>query len=248
MTAADSPPAARIAFLISELDEPAEGRAEEAQAELTSLGEVVVSPLISHLEGMSALGQLCAIEVFEALGAREAGPSLQKLLNSDNETVRTWATQALGAFGTIGAVPRLTELATASRLRGTPPDWTEPVALRHALAKLGARQIVIPPQLASYIVEASDLSLAVPDDRLEHALECLREVDQVVLYFQRWRPWQDTWTRIDGSSWDLDWTSSWDALVSESHRHASAAARGRAIEEAAVATIEWMAEADWPTE
>ncbi len=93
-----------------------------------------------------------------------------------------------------------------------------------------------------------NLNLAVPDEWLEHALECLKEADQAVLYFQRRRPWQDTWTRIDGSSWDLDWTSSWDALVSESHRHASAAARGRGIEDAAVVTIEWVAEADWPSE
>ncbi len=239
------PTASRIALLISELNEPTEGRAEEAQAELTSLGEVVVGPLIGHLEDLSPLGQLCAIEVFEALDAREAAPSLRKLLDSENETVREWAARALGDFGAIDAVPQLTELLSASRRRGTPPDWTEPVAFRHALAKLGARQVVIPPQLATRIVETSSLNLAVPDEWLEDALECLKKANQVVLYLQRWRPWKDTWTRIDGSTWDLDWKSSWKTLVRESHRHASDAARSRAREEAAIVTIEWMAESDW---
>lgn len=115
---------------VHELNEPADGRAEEAQAELTSLGEVVVDPLIRHLEELSALGQLCAIEIFQALDARKAGPSLRSLLHSENETVREWAADALGEFGAVDAVPQLEQLLSASRQRGTPPDWTEPVAIR----------------------------------------------------------------------------------------------------------------------
>ncbi len=244
----NDPTASRIASLINELNEPTEGQAEEAQAELTSLGEVVVDPLIRHLEELSALGQLCAIEIFEALEAREAGPSLRKLLDSENETVREWAAHALGRFGTVDAVPQLEQLLSASRQRGTPPDWTEPVAIRRALTKLGARRKVIPLRLADRIVETTDLEHAVPGEWLEHALTALKEAEQVVLYFQRWGPWQDTWSWIDGSGWELDWTSSWKTLVSDSHRQASEAARTQARQETAIVTIEWMAEADWPTE
>ncbi len=242
------PTESRIASLINELNEPAEGRAEEAQAELTSLGEVVVDPLIRHLEELSALGQLCAIEIFEAINAREAGPSLRSLLHSENETVREWAAYALGEFGAVDAVPQLEQLLSASRQRGTPPDWTEPVAIRRALTKLGARRKVIPLRLADQVVEVTDLEHAVPGEKLELALAALREADQVVLYFQRWRPWRDTSSWIGGSGWELDWTSPWKTLVSDSHREASEAARTQAREEAAIVTIEWMAESDWPTE
>lgn len=88
----------------------------------------------------------------------------------------------------------------------------------------------------------------MPGERLELALAALREADQVVLYFQRWQPWRDTWSWIGGSGWELDWTSPWKTLVSDSHCEGSEAARTQAREEAAIVTIEWMAESDWPTE
>lgn len=122
------------------------------------------------------------------------------------------------------------------------------MAIRRALTKLGVRRKVIPQRLADQVVELTGLEHPVPGEQLEHALAALREADQVVLYFQRWRPWQDTWSWIDGSGWELDWTSPWKTLVSHSHRQASEAARTQAPEEAAVVTIEWMAETDWPTE
>lgn len=238
--------AERVAFLLEELDEPSEGRADEATAELIAAGDRALEPLLGRVETLGRLGQLCAIEIFEALSAVQAIPALTGMLTSEDATVREWAARALGGLGAQDAVPRLRELLLKSRTRGTPPDWTEPVAIRHALTKLGARNLVIPKELGPRIVEDEQLSLAVPDDSLEDALLALKDAGLVVLYFQRWRPWKDTWTRIDGETWELDWSSPWTTLLAESNQLATQAAQARTTDDSAIVTIEWMTAEDWP--
>lgn len=239
-------PAERVAFLLDELDEPPKGRADEATAELIASGELVLERLLIRVETLGRLGQLCAIEIIEALSATLAIPALRNLLASEHDTVREWAARALGELGAQEAVPELAMLMTESRRRGTPPGWTEPVAIRHALTKLGARDAVIPSGLAASIIKDKRLTQPLPDSYLEEALSALGDAEQVVLYYQRWRPSRDTWIWTDGQSWELDWSSHWPALVAESRQLATEAARSRTPDDSAVVTIEWMSKADWP--
>jgi hypothetical protein len=226
---------------------PFKGEPRKAQAELISAGDVVLDPLLGRAEKLGRLGQLCAIEIVEALRATAAIPVLRNLLASEHDTVREWGARTLGGLGAQEAVPQLTTLLTESRGRGTPPDSTEPVAIRHALTELGARNMIIPKGLAASIIKDERLTRPVPDTSLMEALSALRDAEQVVLHYQRWRPWRDSWTRIDGESWELDWSSPWPTLVMESNQLAIDAARSRASDDSAVVTIEWMSAEEWPS-
>jgi len=236
----------RIQRLLAELDQHQEGRDENAQAELLRIGPSVIPALIDRAASLSSGGQLCAIEVFRSLNAPESEPMLILLLSSENATVRIWAAEALGHLGMTHAAPELRALLARSRKAGTAPDDREPVSARHALTSLGARTQIVPAGLHKIMARDSSLGLVTEDRHLTVALECLSAGDQVVAYFQRWTPWQETWTWVDGASFELDWAAPWPKLVEQSRNEARAAVASRTPNASAVVTIEWLGIEDWP--
>jgi hypothetical protein len=72
------------------------------------------------------------------------------------------------------------------RASGNGPDWTEAVAIRHALTVLGSRQEVLPPLTASLRTTAGSMRRAWPTIQLVDVITDLADHDQVVLYFQLW--------------------------------------------------------------
>lgn len=245
--------AERIRQLVAELDQENTNGAEEAQFELTEdFGAEALEPLLEAAPAFGDFGRLCAIEVFEAIGDRRAGPVLVPWLKSDNDTVRDWSAGALGRLGVDEAVPALREAWEASKERATPPDWTEPVSIRHALTALGAREVVVPAVVARLSIEDDRLGLAWPAQALADVLNALADARQVVPYFMYWtrRPEHDpkSWYGITEAraTVELDWSGPWDALVEEARRqavgHAEAQAAG--LPPATVATVEWLDERD----
>ena len=248
--------AERLEQLVAELDEENTNDAEEAQFELTEdFGAEALEPLLEAAPCFSDFGRLCAIEIFEAIGDRRAAPVLIPWLKSDNDTVRDWSAGALGRLGADEAVPQLLDAWEATKLRGTPPDWTEPVSIRRALAALGAREVVTPHEVARLKIQHDRLEHAWPAAVLPRVLHRLADARQVVMYFSYWtrRPEYDStnWYGITEAdiSVDLDWTLPWDELVEESRRQAIAKAENEApnIPPSTVVTIEWIDRSDLPT-
>jgi hypothetical protein len=79
------------------------------------------------------------------------------------------------------------------RASGGGPDWTEAVAIRHALSVLGARQEVLPPLTASSATTAGSIQRAWPAAQLVDVINDLADHNQAVLYFM-------LWTVIDGGT------------------------------------------------
>lgn len=158
--------AGEIARLIGLLDDDSTEIAEGAKAELISIGGEVVQPLSAALGGLDRYGQLSAIEVFEHFGDAAAGPALIDLLGSEHETVREWSAWAIAELGVRDAVPMLQAVYRRQRLSGNGPDWTEALAIRHALTVLGRRQEVLPPLTASLRTTAGSMHWAWPFARL----------------------------------------------------------------------------------
>lgn len=238
----------RIGHLLDELDEHSEGRDEDAQAELIRIGAAALPALVQRAPNLSPGGQLCAIEVFRELEVAESEGVLIDLLSSENATVRQWAAEAVGHLGMTNAVPELRSLLLRSRDARTAPDEIEPVSARHALTALGARTPVMPAGFREVMKRDDRLGIVVPEHLLTTAIEALSADGQVVAYFQRWRPWNDTRTGVDGSSFHFDWDAPWADLVEQSLDQAAAAAAGLAHTEDVVVTIEWLGVEDWPTE
>jgi hypothetical protein len=245
--------AERIRQLVAELDQENTNDAEEAQFELTEgYGAEALEALLEAAPAFGDFGRLCAIEVFEAMGDPRAGAVLIPWLKSDNDTIRDWSAGALGRLGVSEAVPALREAWDASKERGTPPDWTEPVSIRHALAALGAREVVVPEVVARLRVEDVRLTSAWPARVLGDVLNALADARQVVPYFMYWtrRPEYDpkSWYGITeaGASIELDWSQPWDTLVEDARRQAVGHAKSQTpcLPPATVATVEWLDERD----
>ncbi len=233
----------RIRHLLDELDEHSQGRDEDAQAELIRIGPAAIPALVERTPSLSAGGQLCAIEVFRELEVPEPEGVLIGLLSSKNATVRHWASEAVGHLGMTNAVPELQSLLLRSRGAGTVPDELEPVS-RTSRSHSARRSY------AGYGCEAMTpddrLGIVVPEHLLTTAVEALSADGQVIAYFQRWRPWNDTWTWVDGSSFHFDSDDPWADLVERSLDQTTAAAAGLAHTEDGVVTIEWLGVEDWP--
>lgn len=210
---------------------------------LIDIGESVLPDLIERAPSLNARGQLGAIDVFVELNATSAGPALIAMLDHEDERVRGWAAGALGDLAIKEAVPHLQELLLRSKAAETPPSWSEPTNARGSLTRLGARTPVIPDVLQPLLVTIDFGGLAVPCEHLDLAFDALRDADQVTAYFQRWQPWSDTWSRVDGAGWELDWTAPWHELVTQSHEEARSAPLTPVPD--AVATIEWLDQSDW---
>jgi len=157
-----------IERLISMLDDDSTEVAEDAKAELMSIGQDVVGPLAAAVFSLQRYGQLSAVEVFEHMGGAVAGQILTELLGSDHETVREWSAYALATLEMRDAVPALQAAYRRQRAGGDPPDSSEAVGLRYALTALGARSPVIPPLTATWVVRAAGLEQAWPPNPSSH--------------------------------------------------------------------------------
>jgi hypothetical protein len=146
----------------------------------------VVQPLAEAVESLDRYGQLSAIEGFEYLGDSTAGPALMNLRGSEHDTVREWSAWALAELSVRAAVPMLRSACRRQRASGNGPDWTEAVAIRHALMVVGAQQEVMPPFTASLRTTAGSIQRAWPSARLADVINDLADHNQAVLYFRLW--------------------------------------------------------------
>jgi len=237
---------AEVARLIGLLDDDSAEIGENAKAELISIGREVVQPLAAAVGSLDRYGQLSAIEVFEDLGDAAAGPVLIDLLGSEDETVREWSAGAIAELGVLEAVPMLRAAYRRHRASGNGPDWTEAVAIRHALTVLGARREVLPQLTASLRTTAGGIQWAWPSARLVDVVNDLADHDQAVLYFQLWAVGDrgTFWTNHERLDKPLDVGRPWQQVVED--------ARESALIEAAVVvarpnlfvTVEWIDRAD----
>jgi hypothetical protein len=147
--------------------------------------------------------KLSAIEVFEARGDPRAGPALIGLLSDADTTVREWAANALSALRYTEAGPALTQLNARLLRYRIRPDFTEPVAVRNAMANLGLRQRRT-PDLTRTLAQHISHEHKWPVGRLPEVIRDLADHDQVVLYFMIWRIADDGqlyWTQHEGAGW-----------------------------------------------
>jgi len=79
------------------------------------------------------------------------------LLESEHDTVREWATHALGQLGIADATEPVRSAYWACIRRRIRPDWTEPSRMRWALTRLGSRHPVIPSLTGQLIVDTPEL-------------------------------------------------------------------------------------------
>lgn len=235
-----------IARLIGLLDDDSTEVAEDAKAELISIGGEVVQPLAAAVELLDRFGQLSAIEVFERLGDAAAGPALIDLLGSGHETVREWSASAIAELGVREAVPTLWAAYRRQRLSGDGPDWTEAVAIRHALTVLGARHEVLPPLTASLRTTAGSIQRAWPAARLVDVVNDLADHDQAVLYFQMWAVIDGGmfWNGHEGLDEPLDLGRPWPRVVADARESALIEVAFVVARPNLFATVEWIDRAD----
>ncbi|MFJ8747276.1 HEAT repeat domain-containing protein [Embleya sp. NPDC127516] len=236
-----------IARLVGELDADSGEVAEDAQHALIALGPRVLDPLIAAAPGLGSFGQLCAIEVFTALGDPRPGDALTRMPGSDNSVVRQWAAEALADLGIHRAVPCLSQAYEAFRRRGEDPDDCEGGALRRALTELGARDVVLPARAAALRHPVPGLGSAWPTARLADAIEDLADHGQAVLSFKVWQIGADGGV-YGGHGPDIDWSIDrgrpWPQIVAECREWALLAAEATDTARNLVATICWIDAAD----
>jgi HEAT repeat protein len=170
-----------IARLIALLDDDSVTVAEDAKAELASLGSVVLAPLAAAVRGLQPYGQLSAIEIFEELAEPAAAPALIGLLASGSSMVREWAAWALHDLGGPDAVVPLNDAYLRHRAEGHDPDHGEAVAHRRALTALGGRAELIPPMTAVLRTGIGNLERVWPVARLVEIIDELAAYGQAVL-------------------------------------------------------------------
>lgn len=235
-----------ISALISRLDDPTTDIAPDAKDALIRQGADVIPELAAALTGLGRYGKLSAIEVFEAYGDRRAGPALIGLLSDADTTVREWAANALSALRYTEAGPALAQLNARLMRDRVRPDFTEPVAVRNAMADLGLRPLRT-PDLTRTLAHHTVHGQRWPVGRLPEIVRDLAAHDQVVLYFMIWRigdSGQLYWTQREGAGCAFDYSLPWPDNVTN--------ARDAALLEAAfvqdsgdlVASIEWIDQSD----
>jgi hypothetical protein len=242
--------AERIRELIGVLDGDDHDAAEEACYQLQhDFGAAPLEPLLAAAPGFSRFGQLSAIEVFDAIADARAGPVLTSWLVDADDTVRDWAAGALGRLGVAEAVPALLAAWQASKARGTPPDWTEPMSIRAALARLGGRTVVLPSVASRLARSEASFSRCWAAADLETVLADLAGAGQVVLLFQYWGrrgpdPERRYWLPDTAYSIDLDLSRPWAELVRNGRDQAIEHARLIHAPAETVATIDWIDQSD----
>lgn len=236
-----------IAQRVSDLDSDSSEAADDAQYALIGMGPQVLEQLIAAAPGLGSYGQLCAIEVFTALGDPRPGDVLTGMLDSDNSVVRQWAAEALGELEIQSAVPRLLQAYENFRRSGEHPDDSEGEALRWALTELGAREVVLPPQAAGLLRPVDGLGLAWQAAHLAEVIEDLADHGQAVLHFQIWQVEDNGGVfagRGPGIEWDVDRDKPWPLIVAECKEWALLAAEAAGTAPDLVATISWIDSAD----
>ena len=234
-----------VAELIRALDTPTGDDAEEARASLRSMGAVAVAALLKALPELGFFGKLTAIEVCEESGDQTSGPSLIGLLSSEFDVVRERSATALRVLGITAAIPALELAYEVTKRNAIPPDWTEPAAMRHALAALGARKPVV-PALTRNLARKISHATVWPSARLRDVLEDLSAAGQVCAYFQIWTENADGhlyWVS-DAPRYNLDWTLRWPDLLTQARELSIAAADRVVAAPNVVATIEWLGQGD----
>lgn len=234
-----------IEGLLAVMDGDDLNEAEEAMWSLKAHGADALEPLLEAAPRMGRFGQLSAIELLEEIGDTRAGEVLVPMLQSEHDTVRDWAAGAIGRLRVEPAVPQLKRAYAETRRRGTPPDWTEPVSIRHALTALGARREVTPDRVRELRQANAEFGACWRPSDLPELIEELARARQLVLYSMWWQPYGESWSWLQSPSWELDWSLPLDALV-EAARAAALDALSRAAAPPAgtVATLEWIDEAD----
>lgn len=238
---------AQIEQWVADLGADPSGVAENAQRCLASLGSRVLDRVMAAVPGLDYFGRLCAIEIFTELGDPGSAAVLIELLADESAVVRECAAEALAELRIERAVPAIQLAYAAFRRSGEPPDYREGVGLRRALADLGAREPVLPPEVAALRVPAGSFRHVWPVEHLGRVIGILAEHGQAVLYFQLWqvRPeggvFRAEFCQID---WSVDRTLAWDRIVTHCRDWAGLVAAEITPRPGLVATIEWIAAAD----
>ncbi|MFE4974293.1 HEAT repeat domain-containing protein [Kitasatospora sp. NPDC056651] len=231
---------------VRELDADSTEVAEDAQYGLIALGPQVLDELIAATPRLGMFGQLCAIEVFNALKDPRPADVLIGLLDSESATVRQWAAEALAGLGVQRAVPAIRRVYEAFRQREESPDDSEGTGLRWALTDLGAREPVLPPRAAALRAPLKDPNPAWPTACLAEVIEDLAAHGQAVLYFQVWRVERDTLHGGGGPDldWDVDRRLPWERIVADCRDWALLAAEETDKAPGLVATVCWIDASD----
>ncbi len=233
--------------LLRELDADSSEVAEDAQHALIALGPQTVVPLISAVPLLGSFGQLCAIEVFNALADPRPVGVLIDLLRSENLTVRQWAAEALGDLGERQAVPALRAAYEEWKARNEDPDESEGPALRDALTQLAARELVLPPRMVELQAGGDGSGRYWQSSHLAEVIRELAASRQAVLYFQLWRVRGDGglyWAGPPEISWTVDRLRPWDMTVEQCRDWALLAASDVRPAEDLVAMISWIDSSD----
>jgi hypothetical protein len=243
---------AEVGDLLGDLASDDGNVVEEARLALEGRLDAV-APLLRVLPSLDRLGTLCAIEVIESWPvdvARRAGnPSvgdvMLPLLRNESDTVREWAAGVLGWIGETKAVPEIEDALRRSKAAGVPAAWTEPVAYRHALTALGAREQLLPTRAAALARREPILGLCWAAHDLLEVVDSLASESQVVLYVQAWRPEGGQFYGEDGPfDYEADLVGDWREVVARGRDAAAKAASAWTPRDGTVVTLEWIAEAD----
>jgi hypothetical protein len=240
-----------VAALIRDLGDPSCER-EETKFALIEAGPDVVPPMIKLLAGLDRFGKLTAIEVFEALNDRAPASALTDLLSDDDSTVREWAADLLGTWKYQPAASAVRTLHARLLVEEVPPDWTEPLAVRRALAAFGLRSVVTPQLTASLEITIAESHGWRPAD-LDRVLADLAAHDQFVLHLIAWRLGRgDGGYKAGNLYWvnhppPVDWSYAPKREWKENVRTASSAALACASslpEHVDLVMLDWISEAD----
>ena len=240
-----------IDSLIRDLRDPSRV-GEETQHALIKAGPGVVQPLVQALGDLDAFGKLMAIDVFDALDDQAAAPALVDLLADEDSTVRQWAARLLGRWRFQPAVPALRSLHAWLLATHIPPDWIEPLAVRSALASVGARSVVTPPLTASLEVVIAGTHGWRPGD-LPRVIADLADNDQFVVHLLAWHLGRGDAVYRDGQLYwvghpsPVEWRYSplrtWAENVSAARDAALAEAMGLP-QHVDLVVVDWMSETD----
>jgi hypothetical protein len=192
--------------LVALLDGDDHNAAEEARWALEAHGDRPVDLLIERAPAFGRFGKLCAIELFEHIGDPRAATVLIPMLRDADETVRAWAASALADLPVPEAVEPLKAAYEAVKARGTPLDWSEPEAIRHALTALGQRTMVVPPLVAERARHVEPIGRAWSVADLLAVIEALADAQQCITSVT-------VFTRNAGAyGWHVDTEVEWPAL------------------------------------
>jgi hypothetical protein len=233
--------------LLEQLDADRGEVAEDAQHALITLGPQVVEPLMAKVPQLGRFGQLCAIEVFIALGDVRPVDVLIELLTSEDFTVRSWAAEALGDLGAERAVPALRDAYEQWKTLGEQLDDSEAGCLRWALTQLGARERVLPPRVAELQAGGEGPGSFWRAVDLAEVIEDLAGHQQAVLDFLIWRVRSDgglSWVSGPDLDWEVDRESPWLQTVAECRDWALLAAGEFTRDTDLAAMINWVDASD----